>query len=82
MSTKSGHTMHRMQPHQNNLDFCLFGNLERVVNLNAEVSDCTLQLGAPKPELDCSQILGALVRNRASREITSASMTNRRAIKK
>ena len=38
------------------LDLCLLCNLERVVNLDAEIADCALQLGVTQQELHGSQV--------------------------
>ena len=39
-------------------NFGLFGDLERVIHLNAKVSDRLLELQVPKEQLDRAQILG------------------------
>ena len=38
------------------LDFRLFIYFQRVIDLNAEVSDCTLKLGMPEQQLNGAQI--------------------------
>lgn len=50
----------RKRPHGNHscgrgicrLDFRLLGDLQRVINLDAEVADGTLQLGVPQQQLN------------------------------
>ena len=46
------------------LDFRLLGYLQRVIDLNAEVSDGAFQLGVPKQKLNGAQILRPLVDQR------------------
>ena len=38
------------------LNLCLLCNLERVVDLDAEIADCALQLGVTQQELHGSQV--------------------------
>ena len=56
----------------NNSDFCLFRNLESVVDLDAQVPHCRLKFGVAEQELNGSQVLRALVdqcRLRASHRV-------------
>ena len=46
------------------LHLSLLGDLQRVVNFDAKVSDCALQLGMPKQELNGSEVLRTLVNQR------------------
>jgi hypothetical protein len=41
------------------LDFSLLGDLQRILDLNTQISNCDLQLGVPEQQLDCPQILGS-----------------------
>ena len=42
-------------------DVNLFRNLKGIINLDAEISDGTLDLGVSQQQLNCTQISGALV---------------------
>jgi hypothetical protein len=45
-------------------DLGLLGDLQRIVNFDAKVSDGALQLGMPKQELNGSEVLRTLVNQR------------------
>jgi len=46
------------------LDFGLFRNLKRVINLDSKVSDGAFQLAMPQQELNSPQVLRSLVNQR------------------
>ena len=50
---------------ESSLDLGLLRNLEGIVHLYSEIPDRALQLRVPQEELDCTDVLGSLVDQRA-----------------
>jgi hypothetical protein len=61
MMPESGHTVFPRAAACRRLDFRLLGDLQRVIDFDAEVANCAFQLGMAKQQLNGPQVLCALV---------------------
>ena len=64
MMPESGRTVFPHEAASRRLDFRLFGDIQRVIDLDAEVSDGTLELGMAQQYLDSPKVLRTLVDQR------------------